>query len=67
MEINDKKLCIKPFSVFKMQELYDSNKFLQSVLSQESAGSWFVDANANQLQEINRLLIMNKIKHYYKQ
>ena len=60
------KLYIKPLSIFKMQELYDCNKFFQSVLSQESAGSWFVDANAKQLQEINRLLNANKIKHYYK-
>lgn len=60
------KLYIKPLSVFKMQELYDSSKFLQSVLSQESAGSWFVDASAIQLQEINRLLNTNRIKYYYK-
>lgn len=60
------KLYIKPFSIFKMQTLYDSSEFLQSVLSQESAGSWFVDANAQQIQEINRLLIANRIKFYYK-
>lgn len=60
------KLYIKPFSVFRMQELYDSNKFLQSVLIQESAGSWFVDASNLQIQEINRLLTTNRIKFYYK-
>lgn len=60
------KLYIKPFSIFKMQSLYDGSKFLQSVLQQESAGSWFLDANALQIQEINRLLIANRIKFYYK-
>lgn len=60
------KLYIKPFSIFKMQNLFDSNKFLQSVLKQESAGSWFIDASQEQLSEINRLLIENRIKFYYK-
>lgn len=60
------KLYIKPFSVFRMQELYDSNKFLQSVLKQESAGSWFVDASSQQILEINRLLTTKRIKFYYK-
>lgn len=60
------KLYINPFSILKMQELYDSDKFLQKVLHQESVGSWFVDANKEQLQEINRLLIANRIKFYYK-
>lgn len=60
------KLYIKPFSVFRMQALYDSSEFLQSVLKQESASSWFMDANARQIQEINRLLTTNRIKFYYK-
>jgi len=60
------KLYIKPFSIIKMQELYDSSEFLQAVLKQESAGSWFVDASQKQLSEINRLLFLNRIKFYYK-
>jgi len=60
------KLYIKPLSIFRMQTLYDSSDFLQAVLKRESAGSWFVDASQKQLSEINRLLISNRIKFYYK-
>ena len=54
------KLYINLFSLGKFQKLYDTNRYLQSVLSQTDSNVYYI--NIDDLSEINRLLNGNNIK-----
>jgi hypothetical protein len=54
------KLYIKFGSLAKFQQLFDSNEYLQVVLSQTNSNVYFIETD--DLTEIKRLLIGNRIK-----
>ena len=54
------KLYIKFGSLAKFQQLFDSNEYLQVVLSQTNSNVYFIETD--DLSEVRRLLIGNNIK-----
>ena len=54
------KLYIKFGSLAKFQRLFDSNEYLQAILSQTNSNVYFIETD--DLSEIKRLLIGNRIK-----
>jgi hypothetical protein len=54
------KLYIKFGSLAKFQQLFDSNEYLQAILSQTNSNVYFIETD--DLSEIKRLLIGNRIK-----
>ncbi len=54
------KLYIKFGSLAKFQQLFDSNEYLQTILSQTNSNVYFIETD--DLSEIKRLLIGNNIK-----
>jgi hypothetical protein len=54
------KLYIKFGSLAKFQQLFDSNEYLQTILSQTNSNVYFIETD--DLTEIKRLLIGNNIK-----
>lgn len=54
------KLYIRFGSLAKFQRLFDSNEYLQVVLSQTNSNVYFIETD--DLTEIKRLLIGNRIK-----
>ena len=54
------KLYIKFGSLAKFQRLFDSNEYLQAILSQTNSNVYFIEAD--DLSELQRLLIGNNIK-----
>lgn len=54
------KLYIKFGSLAKFQRLFDSNEYLQVILSQTNSNVYFIETD--DLSEIKRLLIGNNIK-----
>jgi hypothetical protein len=54
------KLYIKFGSLAKFQRLFDSNEYLQAILSQTNSNVYHIETD--DLSEIKRLLIGNKIK-----
>ena len=55
------ELYIRFGSLAKFQQLFDSNEYLQAVLSQTSSNVYFIETD--DLTEIRRLLIGNNIKY----
>lgn len=58
------KLYIKLFSLNKFQNLFESNEYLQKVLSETDSNVYLIDSD--DLSEIRRLLISNNIKYEIK-
>ena len=58
-------LYVRFGSLFKMQELYEGNKYLQKVLNQTSATSWEIDDDAD-IKGIERLLVGKGINYKLK-
>ena len=54
------KLYIRFGSLAKFQQLFDSNEYLQVILSQTNSNVYFIETD--DLTEIKRLLIGNRIK-----
>jgi hypothetical protein len=54
------KLYIKFGSLAKFQRLFDSNEYLQVILSQTTSNVYFIETD--DLSEVRRLLIGNNIK-----
>ena len=54
------KLYIKFVSLAKFQRLFDSNEYLQAILSQTNSNVYFIETD--DLSELKRLLIGNNIK-----
>jgi hypothetical protein len=54
------KLYIKFGSLAKFQQLFDSNEYLQAILSQTNSNVYFIETD--DLSEVRRLLIGNNIK-----
>jgi hypothetical protein len=54
------KLYIKFGSLAKFQRLFDSNEYLQVILSQTCSNVYFIETD--DLSELKRLLIGNNIK-----
>jgi hypothetical protein len=54
------KLYIRFGSLAKFQRLFDSNEYLQAILSQTNSNVYFIETD--DLTEIKRLLIGNRIK-----
>jgi hypothetical protein len=54
------KLYIRVGSLAKFQNLFDSNEYLQVVLSQTNSNVYFIETD--DLSELKRLLIGNNIK-----
>ena len=54
------KLYIKFGSLAKFQRLFDSNEYLQVILSQTNSNVYFIETD--DLSELKRLLIGNNIK-----
>jgi hypothetical protein len=54
------KLYIKFGSLAKFQRLFDSNEYLQAILSQTCSNVYFIETD--DLSEIRRLLNSNRIK-----
>jgi hypothetical protein len=54
------KLYIRFGSLAKFQQLFDSNEYLQAILSQTNSNVYFIETD--DLSEIKRLLIGNRIK-----
>jgi hypothetical protein len=54
------KLYIKFGSLAKFQRLFDSNEYLQAILSQTCSNVYFIETD--DLSEVRRLLIGNNIK-----
>ena len=54
------KLYIKFGSLAKFQRLFDSNEYLQAILSQTNSNVYFIETD--DLTEVRRLLIGNNIK-----
>ena len=54
------KLYIRFGSLAKFQRLFDSNEYLQAILSQTSSNVYFIETD--DLTEIRRLLNSNRIK-----
>jgi hypothetical protein len=54
------KLYIKFGSLAKFQRLFDSNEYLQAILSQTNSNVYFIETD--DLSEVRRLLIGNNIK-----
>lgn len=54
------KLYIKFVSLAKFQRLFDSNEYLQVVLSQTNSNVYFIETD--DLSEVRRLLNGNNIK-----
>lgn len=54
------KLYIRFGSLAKFQNLFDSNEYLQAILSQTNSNVYFIETD--DLSEIKRLLIGNNIK-----
>jgi hypothetical protein len=54
------KLYIKFGSLAKFQRLFDSNEYLQAILSQTCSNVYFI--GTDDLSEVRRLLIGNNIK-----
>ena len=54
------ELYIRFGSLAKFQQLFDSNEYLQAILSQTNSNVYFIETD--DLSEIKRLLIGNKIK-----
>lgn len=54
------KLYIRFGSLARFQDLYDSNEYLQSVLSQTRSNIYFIDTD--DVKEIERLLKSRNIK-----
>ena len=54
------KLYIKFGSLAKFQQLFDSNEYLQVILSQTNSNVYFIETD--DLSELKRLLIGNNIK-----
>jgi hypothetical protein len=54
------KLYIRFGSLAKFQQLFDSNEYLQAILSQTNSNVYFIETD--DLTEIKRLLIGNNIK-----
>ena len=54
------KLYIRFGSLAKFQRLFDSNEYLQVILSQTNSNVYFIETD--DLSEIKRLLIGNNIK-----
>lgn len=54
------KLYVKLFCLNKFQKLYDSNKYLQAVLTPTMSNVYFIETD--DLTEIRRLLNSNRIK-----
>jgi len=54
------KLYIKFGSLAKFQQLFDSNEYLQAILSQTNSNVYFIETD--DLTEIKRLLNSNRIK-----
>ena len=54
------KLYIRFGSLAKFQRLYDSNEYLQVILSQTRSNVYFIETN--DLTELTRLLIGGNIK-----
>lgn len=57
----DMKLYIRIGSLAKFQRLFDSNEYLQVVLSQTNSNVYFIETD--DLSEIRRLLTLNRIKY----
>ena len=54
------KLYIRFGSLAKFQRIFDSNEYLQVILSQTTSNVYFIETD--DLTEIKRLLIGNRIK-----
>lgn len=54
------KLYIRFSSLAKFQRLFDSNEYLQVILSQTNSNVYFIETD--DLSELKRLLIGNNIK-----
>ncbi len=54
------KLYIRFVSLAKFQRLFDSNEYLQAILSQTNSNVYFIETD--DLSELKRLLIGNNIK-----
>ena len=54
------KLYIRFSSLAKFQRLFDSNEYLQAILSQTNSNVYFIETD--DLSEIKRLLNSNRIK-----
>ncbi len=54
------KLYIRFGSLAKFQNLFDSNEYLQAILSQTNLNVYFIETD--DLTELRRLLIGNNIK-----
>jgi len=54
------KLYIRFDSLAKFQRLFDSNEYLQVILSQTNSNVYFIETD--DLTEVRRLLIGNNIK-----
>jgi len=54
------KLYVKFGSLAKFQRLFDSNEYLQVILSQTCSNVYFIETD--DLSEVRRLLIGNNIK-----
>ena len=54
------KLYIRFGSLAKFQQLFDSNEYLQAILSQTNSNVYFIETD--DLTELKRLLIGNNIK-----
>jgi hypothetical protein len=54
------KLYIRFGSLAKFQQLFDSNEYLQAILSQTNSNVYFIETD--DLSELKRLLIGNNIK-----
>ena len=59
------KLYIKFVSLAKFQRLFDSNEYLQVVLSQTNSNVYFIETD--DLTEVRRLLNGNNIKYDIKE
>ena len=58
------KLYIRFGSLAKFQQLFDSNEYLQVVLSQTNSNVYFIETDdKEELREIKRLLDGNRIKY----
>lgn len=57
------RIVVNLLHIVKAQSLIDDNEFLQSVLEQESSGSWWInDDTRESLKEIKRLFISKNIQ-----
>lgn len=59
------KLYIRLDSLAKFQQLFNSNEYLQVVLSQTNSNVYFIETD--DLSEIRRLLTLNRIKYKIEQ